>query len=124
MATVDGRLVADCVQLWQAGEYQLKPLAARYGAVVTEILRAEPGLSALGRDTMLGGPYGPFRAAWQALTDEAIRVLQTTSENLSATADVLILASELYAGADRDNAEAFEAERGRIEGAKSGSGPR
>ncbi|MEV4277160.1 hypothetical protein [Actinoplanes xinjiangensis] len=117
---MDGRLVADCVKLWQAGEYQLKPLADHYRTVVTAILRSEPGLSALGRDSMLGGPYGPFRTAWQALADQAVETLRATSENLAATADVLILAADSYAGTDRDNAEAFEAERARIEAALPG----
>jgi hypothetical protein len=121
MGTVDGRLVADCVKLWQAGEYQLKPLADHYRDVSTAILQSEPGLSALGRDSMLGGPHGPFRAAWQALADQTIENLRATSENLAATGDVLILAAESYAGTDRDNADAFEAERARIEAALPGA---
>lgn len=102
------QLVADCVRLWEAGELKLKPLGSHYRSVVARISAAENNLGALWRSELLGGPYGAARSAWQFLADTTITMLQETAENLTATGDVLVMASEEYQEAEQINTDAIK----------------
>ncbi|MEV0897734.1 hypothetical protein [Actinoplanes sp. NPDC049802] len=106
-STEELTLVADCVDLWTAGEMKLKPLAAHYRTVVASISTAERHLGALWRSEMVGGPYGPARSAWESLAETAIAMLRETADNLEATGDALVMASEMYAETEDINAEAI-----------------
>ncbi|MEU4618946.1 hypothetical protein AB0G04_03045 [Actinoplanes sp. NPDC023801] len=44
MGSEGAELAADCVDLWKAGEYELKPLAAHYQHVIDLVLDAESGM--------------------------------------------------------------------------------
>ncbi len=110
MAEDQTRLVVNYVDLWEAGELQLKPLAEHYRTVAGRLFAAEAGIDLLWRPQELGGPYGAVRGAWQYLADTALTMLQETAENLTATGEVLVMASEEYAEADRINAGAIRAE--------------
>lgn len=101
-------LVANCVELWEAGEMKLKPLAAHYRSMVANITAAEGRSGALRRDELLGGPYGAARSAWEYLADTTVRILRETADNLEATGDVLIMAAEAYAEAENINTDAIK----------------
>ncbi|WP_430780926.1 hypothetical protein [Actinoplanes sp. G11-F43] len=110
MAGDQNELVVNYVDLWQAGELQLKPLAEHYRAVAGMLFAAEAGIDLLWRPAVFGGPYGPVRGAWQFLADTTVTLLQETAENFAATGEVLVMASREYAEADRVNADSLDAE--------------
>lgn len=114
-------LVADCVRLWEAGELKLKPLGVHYQTVVARITAAESKLSALWRSELLGGPYGPARGAWEFLADTAIIMLRETAENLTATGEVLVMASEEYQEAEQINTDAITNAKASVTHAQNGS---
>ncbi|MBG0561760.1 hypothetical protein [Actinoplanes aureus] len=47
------------------------------------------------------------RGAWQFLADTAVEMLRETAENLAATGDVLVMASEEYQDAEQINTDAI-----------------
>ncbi|HWS36716.1 MAG TPA: hypothetical protein VN408_28755, partial [Actinoplanes sp.] len=104
------KLVVNYVDLWQAGELQLKPLAEHYRTVAGMLFAAEADIDLLWRPLEFGGPYGPIRGAWQFLAETTVTLLQETAENLAATGEVLVMASREYAETDRVNADAIIAE--------------
>ncbi|GIE27641.1 hypothetical protein Ait01nite_006860 [Actinoplanes italicus] len=108
MGSTGTELAADCVDLWKAGEYELKPLVAHYRQVIDLIAGAESGMSHLWRHESLGGSFGPVRDVWERVAEVAIQALRESAENLDATADVLTMASEEYLVTDAVAAREFE----------------
>ncbi|MEU4426102.1 hypothetical protein AB0F81_36240 [Actinoplanes sp. NPDC024001] len=108
MGATGEELGVDCLELWKAGTYQLQPLGEHLRLTVRHLVTAESGLSALWRDSKLGGPYGPLLDAWTSLADETIRILQETGESLEATGQILVLASSEYQETDDVARRKFE----------------
>ncbi|GII21756.1 hypothetical protein [Planosporangium mesophilum] len=100
-------LGADCVDLWQAGNYELKPLGAQFRDAAAQLARTEECEYNFWRDTKLGGPYGPVRQVWADFRDEVVDILRQTAENLELTGDALILAANRYADTDEDAKRTF-----------------
>jgi hypothetical protein len=111
MAEERATLVTNCVDLWEAGELQLKPLAAHYRNVVSKIFAAEAATGVFWRSQELAGPNGPARGAWQYLADTTLTILQETAENLEAAGEVLVMASHEYAETERINTRDIENEQ-------------
>jgi hypothetical protein len=105
-------LVTNCADLWEAGELKLKPLAMHFRSMVANLTAAESRSAALRRDELFGGPYGPARGAWEYLADTTVRILRETAENLEATGDVLVMASQEYQAAEDINTEALKRAKG------------
>lgn len=101
-------LVANCADLWEAGELKLKPLAAHYRSMVASLTAAESRSGVLRRDELFGGPYGPARGAWEYLADTTIRILRETADSLEATGDVLVMAAQEYQEAEHINTDALK----------------
>jgi hypothetical protein len=93
-------LGADCVDLWEAGYYELKPLGAQFRDAAAKLALTEDGESNFWRDTELNGPYGPVRQVWADFRDNVFNVLRETAENLELTGDALILAANEYTNTD------------------------
>lgn len=111
MAEDQEKLVTNCVNLWEAGELQLKPLAAHYRNIVSKVFAAEAAAGIFWRPQELAGPNGPARGAWQYLTDSTLDILQETAENLAAAGEILVMASHEYADAERINTREIEKEQ-------------
>ncbi|MBB4764699.1 hypothetical protein ACFQFC_10865 [Amorphoplanes digitatis] len=101
-------LGADLVDLWEAGRYELKPVAGQIRYAAAQLLQADAGGYNWYRDGKLSGPYGPAKPAWESLRDDFFEILRTTAENLDLTGDALVLAAEQYANTDSVAAKKFE----------------
>lgn len=93
-------LGADCVDLWEAGHFELKPLGAQFHEAAGDLARTEAGEQNFWRSGELGGPYGPVRQVWADLRDEVVGILRDTAESLELTGDALILAARRYTASD------------------------
>jgi hypothetical protein len=111
MAEERQTLVTNCVDLWEAGELQLKPLAAHYRNVVSQIFAAQNSAGIFWRTQELAGPNGPALGAWQYLANTTLAMLQETAENLEAAGEILVLASHEYAETERINTRDIETEQ-------------
>jgi len=94
-------LGADCLDLWEAGYYELKPLAQIFRDAAGKVDLADGGMSNMYRDDKLGGPYGPVRDVWSDFRDDVFAILRATAENLDLTADALMLAASEYIRSDQ-----------------------
>jgi hypothetical protein len=100
-------LGADCLDLWEAGYYELKPLAAIFRDAAGKLDLADGGLSNMYRDAKLGGPYGPVRDTWSDFRDDVFAILRETAENLDLTGDALMLAANEYMSSDQAAKDKF-----------------
>lgn len=108
MGHTGDQLGADCADLWEAGQFKLKPLAEEFREAASHLDRADSGLSNMHRDGKLGGPYGPVREAWTAFRDDVFAALRETAESLELTGDALILAANEYARTDTEARRKFD----------------
>ncbi|MDT5040465.1 MAG: hypothetical protein QOE51_1450 [Actinoplanes sp.] len=109
MGHVGEELGADCLDLWEAGYYELKPLAATFRDAAGKLDLADTGLGNLYRDSLLGGPYGPVRDAWSDFRDDVFTILRETAENLNLTGDALMTAANEYMASDTTAQNTFKA---------------
>jgi hypothetical protein len=99
--------VANCAELWGAGELKLRPLAAHHRTAVTRLAPAENLAGALWRSDVVGGPYGPARGAWELLAETTLLMLRETAGDPEAAVDALVMASEMYEDAENINTAAI-----------------
>ncbi|MEO3743484.1 hypothetical protein [Plantactinospora sp. B5E13] len=101
-------LGADCVDLWEGGYFELKPLGAQFGEAAGRLALTEGHEGCFWRSSELGGPYGPVRQVWADFRDEVHVILRETAENLDLTGDALILAANEYLETDTVAKRKFE----------------
>jgi hypothetical protein len=99
-------LGAACLDLWEAGHYELKPLARTFDDAARRIDNAD-GALLLHRGSELSGPYGPVLQAWSDLRDDVFAILRETAANLDLTGDALLLAAREHLRSDRAARDAF-----------------
>jgi hypothetical protein len=100
-------LGADCLDLWEAGYYELKPLGVTFRDAAGQLDRADDGLYNMYRSSELGGPYGPVREVWSDFRDDVFAVLRETAENLDLTGDALMMAAREYMRSDKAAKDKF-----------------
>ena len=110
-------LGADLVDLWEAGKYELKPVAQQFRLAAGRLLLADNSGYNWYRDGKLGGPYGTAKGPFEELRDAFFEVLRTTAENLDLTGDAMVMAAEEYAGADGAAKKKFEELRPAVDSA-------
>jgi hypothetical protein len=99
-------LGADCLDLWEAGYYELKPLGQTFNEAARQLDRHDASLI-LYRSSELGGPYGPVVDVWSDFRDDVFAILRETAENLDLTGDALMLAAREYMSSDKAAADKF-----------------
>ncbi|MGA5305436.1 hypothetical protein ACPCHT_36440 [Nucisporomicrobium flavum] len=115
-------LGADLVDLWEAGQYELKPVAGQIREAAGALLLADNSGYNWYRDGKLGGPYGPAKPAWESLRDDFFEILRTTAENLDLTGDAMVLAADEYASTDSVAGKKFEELKPAVEAAHAQDG--
>jgi hypothetical protein len=100
-------LGADCLDLWEAGYYELKPLASIFRDAAGKLDLTDTGMYNMYRDSKLSGPYGPLRDVWVEFRDDVFNVLRETAENLELTGDALMLAAQEYMNSDQAAKDKF-----------------
>ncbi len=100
-------LGADCLDIWEAGYYELKPLAGIFRDAAAKLDMTESGMYNMYRDSKLGGPYGPVRYVWADFRDDVFAILRETAENLDLTGDALMLAANEYMRSDQAAKDTF-----------------
>ncbi|GAA2471308.1 hypothetical protein Ahu01nite_079120 [Winogradskya humida] len=110
-------LGADLVDLWEAGQYQLKPVAQQFRLAAGNLLLTDSVGHNFYRDGKLGGPYGPAKPAFDDFRDAVFEILRTTAENLELTGDAMVLAADEYAQTDDVAAKKFQELQPAVEAA-------
>jgi hypothetical protein len=101
MGHTGDELGADCLDLWEAGYYELKPLVDIFRDAAAQLDMTDAGMYNMYRDSKLGGPYGPVRDVWVDFRDDVFAILRETAENLDLTGDALMLAANEYMKSDQ-----------------------
>jgi hypothetical protein len=114
MGHTGDELAADCLDLWEAGYYELKPLGEVFRDAAGKLVLTDQGLGNMYRDGKLGGPYGPVHGAWSEFRDDVFDILRETAEALDLTGDALVMAAKLYMGEDEAVKAKFEELQGAV----------
>lgn len=108
-------LGADLVDLYDAGRYKMKAVAAEFRTAGGELVRTEGLTGVFARHPDLGGSSGPARASWEALRDAVADVIFKTAANMDDTGLALIMAADEYARTDDVARKKFQKLRGVLD---------